>query len=145
MFCRSPLSALHEALRLVVHARHFVHVAFRFWQSLLYARHERLSLDHGRHLEIEDLSRQSNRRCEVMEQTSIERNLCNPLLLKLLVFAVPTPSVDPLLLFLIPLLLVSHSFLDTLRCSELLPFCRWFGLGQRLCAGQLIFRRRKLG
>lgn len=68
-------------------------------------------------------------------RTSIERHLRNPLIFKLLILPILAPPVNPLLPFLVPLFLVPSLFLDTLRCSKLLPFSGWFGLRQRLGTG----------
>lgn len=99
-------------------------------------------MDHDRHLLYKKVSRA--RTSPERGPTSVERHLCDPLLFNLLIPTVLAPSVDPLLLLLVPFLLIPDLMLDTLRRRKGLPFRLWFGFGQGLGAGELVFRRWEL-
>lgn len=59
-------------------------------------------------------------------QTSIRRDFCNPLLFFLLILSVFAPSVNPVLLFLVPDSPVTTFLLNALCSSKLFPLGRGF-------------------
>jgi hypothetical protein len=69
--------------------------------------------------------------------TSVSRNLREPLLLEFLILSFPSPSVNPLLLLLVPNGLLPLPVGNTLLLRELLPLRQGFWFGQRFGTRQL--------
>lgn len=77
--------------------------------------------------------------------TSIPRNLGQPLLLDLSILPILAPAINPLLLFLVPLLLVASAVRDAAGGCEFLPLGLGLGLGEGLGAGELVYAGGQLG